>query len=61
MKSCDSPATGSMGGKVESAPQIKYRSVLDYDHPITWIDTGEGSEEQENSSLITLHFTRSSL
>ena len=27
------------GGKVESAPQIKYRSVLDYDHPITWIDT----------------------
>lgn len=26
-------------GEVESAPQIKYRSVLDYDHPITWIDT----------------------
>ena len=63
-------------GKVESAPQIKYRSVLDYDHPITWIDTGElseerrvkseefnsssddvseGSEGQENSSLITHH------
>ena len=34
------------GGKVESAPQIKYRSVLDYDHPITWIDTGEESEER---------------
>ena len=29
------------GGKVESAPQIKYRSVLDYDHPITWIDTSD--------------------
>ena len=43
------------GGKVESAPQIKYRSVLDYDHPITWIDTGEESEEQENSSLFTHH------
>ena len=29
------------GGKMESAPQIKYRSVLDYDHPITWIDTSD--------------------
>ena len=38
------------GGKVESAPQIKYRSVLDYDHPITWIDTGEGSEERRVKS-----------
>ena len=38
------------GGKVESAPQIKYRSVLDYDHPITWIDTGELSEERRVKS-----------
>ena len=38
------------GGKVESAPQIKYRSVLDYDHPITWIDTGEESEERRVKS-----------
>ena len=37
-------------GKVESAPQIKYRSVLDYDHPITWIDTGEESEERRVKS-----------
>ena len=29
------------GGQVESAPQIKYRSILDYDHPITWIDTSD--------------------
>ena len=28
-------------GKVQSAPQIKYRSILDYDHPIAWIDTSD--------------------
>ena len=38
------------GGQVESAPQIKYRSILDYDHPITWIDTGELSEERRVKS-----------
>lgn len=46
------------GGKVESAPQIKYRSVLDYAHPITWIDTSneenqitiEGEDAPEDSA-----------
>lgn len=46
------------GGKVESAPQIKYRSVLDYDHPIAWIDTSneenqitiEGEDAPEDSA-----------
>ena len=46
------------GGKVESAPQIKFRSVLDYDHPITWIDTSneenqitiEGEDAPEDSA-----------
>ncbi|MEE1359892.1 MAG: AAA domain-containing protein [Segatella copri] len=46
------------GGKVESAPQIKYRSILDYDHPITWIDTSneenqitiEGEDAPEDSA-----------
>ena len=46
------------GGKVESAPQIKYRSVLDYDHPITWIATSneenqitiEGKDAPEDSA-----------
>ena len=46
------------GGKGESAPQIKYRSVLDYDHPITWIDTSneenqitiEGEDAPEDSA-----------
>ena len=45
-------------GKVQSAPQIKYRSILDYDHAITWIDTGdtenqitiEGEEASEDSA-----------
>ena len=31
-------------GQVESAPQIKYRGILDYDHPITWIDTSVSEE-----------------
>ena len=46
-------------GQVESAPQIKYRGILDYDHPITWIDTSdeenqftiEGDETEGNSSV----------
>ena len=27
-------------GQVESAPEVKYRSILDMDIPMTWIDTG---------------------
>ena len=46
------------GGQVESAPQIKYRSILDYDHPIAWIDTSneenqitiEGEDAPEDSA-----------
>ena len=46
------------GGQVESAPQIKYRSILDYDHPISWIDTSneenqitiEGEDAPEDSA-----------
>lgn len=26
-------------GKVETAPQIKHRGILDYDHPMMWVDT----------------------
>ena len=29
------------GNKVESAPEVKYRSILDLDLPMTWIDTSE--------------------
>ena len=46
------------GGQVESAPQIKYRSILDFDHSITWIDTSneenqitiEGEDAPEDSA-----------
>ncbi len=43
-------------GQVESAPQIKYRGILDYDHPITWIDTSDKelsdkTEESEGSNF----------
>ena len=56
------------GGKVESAPQIKYRSVLDYDHPITWIDTSneenqitiEGEDAPEDSASTASSVSASS-
>lgn len=35
------------GGMVEAAPQIRNRGILDFDYPMTWIDTSgvEGKEE----------------
>ena len=33
------------GNQVESAPEVKYRSILDLDIPMTWIDTSELSAE----------------
>ncbi len=34
-------------GMVESAPQIKYRGILDYDTPMVWIDTAEMDCKEE--------------
>ena len=34
------------GGKVESAPQVRYRGILDLDTPITWVNT-EGLDYKE--------------
>ena len=34
-------------GKVESAPQVKYRGILDYDTPMVWIDTSEIGEREQ--------------
>lgn len=34
------------GGMLQSAPEVKYRSILDYDTPITWINT-EGMDCNE--------------
>jgi superfamily I DNA and/or RNA helicase len=34
------------GNQVESAPEVKYRSILDLDIPMTWIDTSEIRDEE---------------
>lgn len=35
------------GGRVQTAPQIRHRSILDYDIPITWIDTADMDFREE--------------
>ena len=35
------------GGRVESAPEVKYRGILDYDDPIEWIDTSDIDAHEE--------------
>ena len=41
------------GGKVESAPQIKYRGILDWDYPIEWrTPTEQASCSQSPSSCL---------
>ena len=35
------------GGQVESAPQIRHRGILDYDHPMTWTDTSDLDSQEE--------------
>ena len=37
------------GNQVESAPEVKFRSILDLDIPMTWIDTSQFSEYSDNS------------
>ncbi len=34
-------------GEVESAPQIKYRSILDFDTPMDWVDTSDMDFKEE--------------
>jgi len=34
------------GGRVQSAPQIKHRGILDYDIPMEWIDTSLQDDEE---------------
>ena len=38
-------------GQVESAPEVRFRGILDLDTPMTWIDTSEFSENSEDSEL----------
>jgi superfamily I DNA and/or RNA helicase len=33
------------GGKVESAPQVRHRGILQYDYPISWIDSSVGCND----------------
>lgn len=48
------------GGKVEAAPEVRFRSILDLDRPMEWVDTSELGdksgdiyigEQQENDSF----------
>lgn len=34
-------------GLLEAAPEVKHRSILDWDYPITWIDTSEMEFKEE--------------
>ncbi len=43
-------------GQVESAPQIKFRGILDYDHPITWIDTSDKEPSDTIEESADLNF-----
>lgn len=33
------------GGQVEAAPEVRFRSILDLDRPLEWVDTGEANVE----------------
>lgn len=37
-------------GEVESAPEVRYRSILDWDTPMEWIDT---SDDQQTNRYLT--------
>ena len=39
------------GNQVESAPEVKFRSILDLDLPMTWVDTSVFSEVFKNSDI----------
>jgi superfamily I DNA and/or RNA helicase len=40
------------GGQVESAPEVKFRSILDMDVPMTWIDTSEFADLVSDGSPV---------
>ena len=44
------------GNQVESAPEVKYRSILDLDIPMSWIDTSEFSENSGFSDYPDISF-----
>lgn len=43
------------GGKVEAAPEVRFRSILDLDRPMEWVDTselGDGITEQGSGDSL---------
>jgi superfamily I DNA and/or RNA helicase len=44
------------GGQVESAPEVRFRSILDMDIPMTWIDTAEFTDLVSDDSPIGTPF-----
>ena len=46
------------GGQVESAPEVKYRSILDLDTPITWIDTAAFAADTFREEFVGESFGR---
>ena len=44
------------GNQVESAPEVRYRSILDLDIPMTWIDTSQFTNEESDSELFREEF-----
>lgn len=46
------------GGQVESAPQIKYRGILDYDVPMMWVETREDDDEHYRETFVGESFGR---
>ena len=39
------------GGQVESAPEVRFRSILDMDIPMTWIDTSAFADSVSNDNV----------
>ena len=44
------------GNQVESAPEVKYRSILDLDIPMTWVDTSQFQLPENEESLFKEQF-----
>ena len=44
------------GNQVESAPEVKFRSILDFDIPMTWIDTSQFEIPEESNLTFKEQF-----
>ncbi|SEM77039.1 AAA domain-containing protein [Prevotella sp. ne3005] len=44
------------GNQVESAPEVKFRSILDLDIPMTWVDTSQFQLPENEESLFKEEF-----